>query len=222
MLFPVGDDNSEITRFEVVTWSLIVINVLVFVYELMLGDRLDPFIMEWGTIPNEITRGEDIHTLLSSMFLHGGFAHILGNMVFLKVFGDNVEDRLGHLRFLIFYLVTGLLASLAYAFLNPDSGIPSVGASGAISGVLGAYIVMFRSNRVAVFFGFGIFHVPAWMMIGIWAAQQFLATYASIAYTEQTNGGGVAYAAHAGGFVAGVILALILGRRERDVRPRWR
>ncbi len=221
MLFPIGDDNSEITRFEVVTWSLIVINVLVFVYELMLGDRLDPFILEWGTIPNEITRGEDIHTLLSSMFLHGGFAHILGNMVFLKVFGDNVEDRLGHLRFLIFYLVTGLLASLAYVFLNSGSGIPSVGASGAISGVLGAYIVMFRSNRVAVFFGFGVFHVPAWMMIGIWAAQQFLATYASIAYTEQTDGGGIAYAAHAGGFVAGVILALILGRRT-DRRSRWR
>ncbi len=223
-MFPVGDDNSEITRFEIVTWVLIGINVLVFVYELMLGPDLDHFIRIWGTIPREITRGEDLYTLFSSMFLHGGFAHIFGNMLFLKVFGDNVEDRLGHLRFLLFYLITGLIASLIYAFLNSDSGIPSVGASGAISGVLGAYIVMFRSNRVSVFFGFGLFHVPAWMMIGFWAAQQFLATYASIAYTEQTDGGGVAYAAHAGGFVAGVVLAFVFGgmkNRGGHVQSRW-
>jgi len=212
-MFPIGDDNSEITRFSLVTWVLIGLNVLVFVYELILGDSLQAFIMDWGTVPREIADGQELHTLLSSMFIHGGFAHIFGNMLFLKVFGDNVEDRLGHLRFLIFYLVTGLAASVVYVMLNASSSIPSVGASGAISGVLGAYIIMFRHNRVSVFWGYGVFHVPAWMMIGFWALQQFFATVATIARTEQTDGGGIAYAAHAGGFVAGVILALIMGRR---------
>lgn len=212
-MFPIGDDNSEITRFSLVTWVLIGLNVLVFVYELILGDSLQAFIMDWGTVPREIADGQELHTLLSSMFIHGGFAHIFGNMLFLKVFGDNVEDHLGHLRFLIFYLVTGLAASVVYVMLNASSSIPSVGASGAISGVLGAYIIMFRHNRVSVFWGYGVFHVPAWMMIGFWALQQFFATVATIARTEQTDGGGIAYAAHAGGFVAGVILALIMGRR---------
>lgn len=211
-MFPIGDDNSERTGPTPVTWALIIINVLVFVYELTLGSSLQRFIFEWGAVPRKILAGEDLLTLVSSMFMHGGFAHIIGNMLFLHVFGDNVEDRLGHLKFLFFYLITGFAASMAHVLLNPASTIPSVGASGAISGVLGAYIVMFRSNRVRVFFGYGLFEVPAWAMIGFWALQQFLATYASIARTEQTDGGGVAYAAHAGGFVAGVILAFIMGR----------
>lgn len=219
-MLPVGDDNSEVTRFEIVTWVLIGINVLVFVYQLMLGDGVQAFITDWGTIPREITNGEDLQTLISSMFIHGGFAHIFGNMLFLKVFGDNVEDRMGHGRFLIFYLVTGLIASMAHVLLNPGSGIPSVGASGAISGVLGAYIVMFRSNRVNVFWGYGIFQVPAWMMIGFWALQQFLSTFATIAQTEQTEGGGVAYAAHAGGFLAGVILAFVFGGARKNAGRR--
>lgn len=214
-MYPIADDNQEITSPAIVTWVLIGLNVAVFLYELSLGDAVQRFIIAWGTIPSEILAGRDLPTLLSSMFIHGGFAHIIGNMLFLRVFGDNVEDNMGHGRFLLFYMVTGLVASLAFAVLNPGSNVPSVGASGAISGVLGAYIVMFRSNRVSVLWGFGIFHVPAWAMIGFWALQQFVATYASIAYTEQTDGGGVAYAAHAGGFIAGVILAFILRRPRR-------
>jgi membrane associated rhomboid family serine protease len=219
-MYPIGDDNQEITRTEYVTWTMIGLNVLVFIYEMMLGDGVDRFVTNFGLIPSEVLNGEDLHTVLTSMFIHGGFAHIIGNMLFLKVFGDNVEDRMGHGRFLLFYLVTGVAASAAHALLNPGSTIPSVGASGAISGVLGAYIVMFRSNRVRVFFGYGIMDVPAWAMIGFWALQQFLNTFASITTTEQTDGGGVAYAAHAGGFVAGVLLALILGGGRKPVANR--
>jgi membrane associated rhomboid family serine protease len=214
-MFPIGDDNREITITPVVSWVLIGLNVVVFIYELVLGDATQRFIIEWGAVPHRILAGRTLFTLISSMFIHGGFAHIIGNMLFLRVFGDNVEDRFGHVRFLIFYLVTGIVAGLAQVLLNPESNIPSVGASGAISGVLGAYIVMFRSNRVRVFFGYGIIDVPAWAMIGFWALQQFLATYMTIARTEQTGGGGVAYAAHAGGFIAGVVLAFILGGMRR-------
>lgn len=207
-MFPIGDENHEIGITPVVTWGLIGVNILAWVYELMQGPALDRFIMNWGAVPAYITSGEHLSTLITSMFLHGGWAHIFGNMLFLWVFGDNVEDRLGHGRFLIFYLVTGLLASGAHIALDPSSTIPSVGASGAISGVLGAYIVMFRSNRVRVLLGYFVVAVPAWMMIGFWAAQQFFSTWMSVVRTEQT--GGIAYAAHAGGFLAGVILAFIM------------
>ncbi|MDB5034544.1 MAG: Rhomboid family protein [Chlorobi bacterium] len=218
-MFPIGDDNQDITTAPVVTWSLIAANVLVFIYQLSLGDRVQVFINDWGAIPWKIAGGERLTTLVTSMFMHGGFAHIFGNMLFLKVFGDNVEDRFGHLRFFIFYMVTGLVAGLAQVYLSPKSGIPGVGASGAISGILGAYIVLFRSNRVRVLVGYWVTQVPAWAMIGFWAAQQFLATYMSIARTEQTDTGGVAYAAHAGGFIAGAVIGLVAGRRRvsRDV-----
>jgi membrane associated rhomboid family serine protease len=188
-MFPIGDDNTHRTRTPVVTWALIAINVLVFIYEVMLGPSLDRFVFHWGSIPVETMRGQDLHTLFTSMFLHGGFMHLIGNMLFLKVFGDNVEDQLGHGRFLLFYLVTGLMAHAAHILLNSGSRIPTVGASGAISGVLGAYIVMFRSNRVRVFFGYGLIDVPAWMMIGFWALQQFISTWASFNVpTEQSTG----------------------------------
>ena len=207
-MLPIGDENHEITIFPFVTYGLIAINVLVFIYELMLGGELNAFLLEWGTVPAEVMRGNDLHSLLSSMFLHAGWGHIFGNMLFLKVFGDNVEDRIGHGWFLLFYLLTGLVASGAHIMLNQDSTIPSVGASGAISGVLGAYIIMFTRNRVKVWIFFTVIAVPAWLMIGFWAAEQFVATVGTVARTEQTTGG-VAYAAHAGGFVAGVVLGLI-------------
>lgn len=220
-MFPIGDDNHEIRSTPVVTYGLIAFNVLIFVYELAIGRSLDAFLFNWGTIPREIVAGDDLHTLFSSMFLHGGFGHILGNMVFLKVFGDNIEDRFGSVPFLLFYLATGLMAGLAHVLVNPTSMIPSIGASGAISGVLGAYILLFRSNRVRVLLFYTIIEVPAWMMIGFWAAQQFIATLGDIAQTEET--GGVAYAAHAGGFVAGLLLTpifAVLSRRRSEVRYR--
>jgi len=220
-MFPIGDDNSDITRRPVVTWLLILVNVVVFLYELSLGAGLGQFIMRWGAVPTHILDGRDYATLFTAMFLHGGWMHLIGNMFFLKVFGDNVEDRFGHGLFLAFYLGTGLAAHAANILLSPTSSIPSVGASGAISGVLGAYIVMFHRNHVRVLLGYWVTTVPAWMMIGFWAVQQFLSTYLTVANTEQTSG--VAYAAHAGGFLAGVILAFVLrrvGRERSDVR-RW-
>lgn len=208
-MLPIGDDNNEITRFPGITYTLIALNVLAFVYQLTLGAELGNFLQEWGMVPANVLEGENSFSLVSSMFLHGGWGHIIGNMLFLKVFGDNVEDRFGHVWFILFYLVTGLAASGAHILLDPDSHIPTVGASGAISGILGAYIVMFPRNKVLIWMFFIVFSVPAWLMIGFWALEQFLATFGSIAATEQTSGG-IAYAAHAGGFIAGALLALIL------------
>jgi len=219
-MFPIGDDNQEIRSTPVVTYGLIAVNVLAFVYELAIGRSLDGFLVAWGTIPVEITSGQDLHTLLTSMFLHGGFGHILGNMVFLKVFGDNVEDRFGPGPFLIFYLATGLAAALAHVLVNPASTIPTIGASGAISGVLGAYILLFHRNRVRVLLFYSVIEVPAWMMIGFWAAQQFVATLGDIAQTQETSG--VAYAAHAGGFVAGLILTPLIAIIARRAQSRTR
>ncbi|MGE3800212.1 MAG: rhomboid family intramembrane serine protease [Candidatus Kapaibacterium sp.] len=208
-MLPIRDENREITIFPFITYGLIALNVLAFIYELTLGDNgLNRFLMEYGAIPAKIVAGNDLHALFSSMFLHAGWGHIIGNMLFLKVFGDNVEDQMGHWWFLTFYLVTGLAASGAHILLNQGSTVPSVGASGAISGVLGAYIVSFPKNRVMVWVFFSLIAVPAWLMIGFWAAEQFLATAGTIARTEQTTGG-IAYAAHAGGFIAGVLLGLI-------------
>lgn len=221
-MFPFGDQNRPGHIVPVVNYIFIALNVAVFLYQASLPDignaescaqaiagSTQGFVCTYGVIPQEIMRGQDLFTLLTSMFSHGGWAHLLGNMAFLWVFGDNVEDAFGHIGYLVFYLVTGLAASAAHIFLDPNSTIPSVGASGAISGVLGAYIVFFGSNPIHVLIGWFITTVPAWVMIGLWAAQQFIATYGSIAATEQTTGG-VAYAAHAGGFVAGVALAILL------------
>ena len=219
-MFPINDENREGRITPVVTYTLILLNVAVFVYELMLGPALDQFLLAWGAVPSEVIADGEWLTLLSSMFLHGGFGHIIGNMMFLHVFGDNIEDAFGRGRYLLFYLLTGMAAHAAHIILNPASTIPTVGASGAISGILGAYIVMFRRNMVRVWFGFFLIWVPAWVMIGLWAFQQFVSTGASIATTEQTDGG-VAYAAHAGGFIAGVLLTVFMRRSiARRVEPR--
>jgi membrane associated rhomboid family serine protease len=218
-MFPIGDQNRRGHILPVVNYLLIAINAAVFFYQISLGSEgaIQEFINTYGVIPVEILGGQDTYTLLTSMFMHGGWAHIFGNMMFLWVFGDNIEDAFGHLGYLVFYLVTGLAASAAHILLNPTSEIPSVGASGAISGVLGAYIVFFGGNAVHVLIGYFVTSLPAWMMIGLWAVTQFISAYGALAETAQT--GGVAYAAHAGGFVAGVIIALLLrgtvGRPEQ-------
>ena len=170
------------------------------------------FVCEFGIVPAEISGGQDLYTLLTGMFVHGGWGHIFGNMLFLWVFGDNVEDAFGHFGYLVFYLITGLAASFAQIWIAPDSTIPSVGASGAISGVLGAYLVFFGSNPVHVLIFFFVTSVPAWVMILLWIGQQFFAQFGAMADTRQT--GGVAYMAHIGGFVTGVVLALA-------IRARW-
>jgi len=223
-MFPIGDENRRGHIVPVVNYVLIALNIAVFIYQIGLPDpqtarscaeaataTVQGFVCRYGVIPAEVVGGQDLYTLLTSMFVHGGWAHILGNMAFLWVFGDNIEDAFGHVGYLVFYLATGLAASAAHIFVDQSSGIPSVGASGAISGVLGAYIVYFGSNPIRVLIAYFITVVPAWLMIGLWALQQFIATYGSIVRTEQTDGG-VAYAAHAGGFVAGLVLALLLRR----------
>jgi|FLYN01.1.fsa_nt_gi membrane associated rhomboid family serine protease len=208
-MFPLGDEERGRMITPIVTFLLVAINVVVFLIELAQPNP-EAFIMRWGATPAQITAGEAWITLITSMFLHGGWGHLLGNMVFLWVFGDNVEDAFGHVLYLVFYFVCGIVASLAHIFLSPDSNVPAVGASGAISGLLGAYILMFGSNRVRVLIGYFITTVPAYLMIGLWIVLQFINGFASIAETAETGGGGVAYAAHVGGFIAGLILTLVL------------
>ena len=214
-----------------VTLAFIALNVAVFA---LLQLPSDAFTYAWAAVPREITSGQDIIgpvdlpggsfrlgdspepvylTLLSSMFMHGGWLHLGGNMLFLWIFGDNVEHAMGHVPFLGFYLVAGLVASLAHILFDQQSLIPTLGASGAISGVLGAYLVMFPRNQVFVFLLRMAMWVPAILVIGMWAVLQFVNGLGQIAQTEQT--GGVAYLAHIGGFVAGVVVGLVfkaLGR----------
>ncbi|MFW6089309.1 MAG: rhomboid family intramembrane serine protease [Gemmatimonadota bacterium] len=222
MIMPLGDDDSRLTRTPFVTFLLIGLNVAVFL--LMLGQAdLETFIMTWSTVPAEYAQQTDLDpthggpfwiTAFTSMFMHGGWMHLIGNMLFLWVFGDNVEEAMGHGKFLAFYLLTGLAASAAHIALNLDSTIPSLGASGAISGILGDYLVMFPKQRVKVLIGRAVAQMPALAVIGLWAGFQFISGFGQLAQTEQT--GGVAYAAHVGGFVAGLALVFVFRNRERE------
>jgi membrane associated rhomboid family serine protease len=203
------------------TLLLLALNVLVFVYQMTLGtEALQDFVTTYGVIPREIENGEDLYTLITSMFVHGGFAHILGNMLFLWVFGDNIEHRFGSTIFVLFYLVSGLAATFAHIATNSGSPIPSVGASGALSGVLGAYILLYPTNRVRVLIGYFVTSVPAVVFLGVWFITQFINGVAALnVETAQTSG--VAYWAHIGGFVAGVVLGLILrGMTTEEDRQR--
>ena len=217
--FPIGDDNTQRRTIPFVNYALIAINVAVFLYQIANPE----FTLGYSVVPAEITQGRDIVgtvqrglrlapspspiylTLLSSMFMHGGFLHIGGNMLYLWIFGDNVEDRMGHLKYLIFYLLCGVLASATHIFFSPNSLIPSLGASGAIAGVLGAYLILFPRQGVRIIqFGF-ITEVPAVIVIGFWGLLQFVSGFGSLG----REGGGVAYMAHIGGFVAGVLLVFL-------------
>jgi membrane associated rhomboid family serine protease len=194
-----------------VTWALIAINVVVFLsyFPSMSGNErlLMSFFDQWALVPAEALGGQDGHTLVTSMFLHGGWMHLIGNMLFLYIFGDNMEDLLGHLGFLGFYLASGLAAAAGQILADPGSQIPMVGASGAIAGVMGGYLLMFPRARidvlVIIIFLIKIFTIPAWLMLGIWFGLQLVNGLAM-----DVAGGGVAYWAHAGGFVAGVLLVL--------------
>ncbi len=233
MIFPIGDDNSDRTTTPILNYVLIAINVLVFVL-LQGGGTNDKFTYAYSTVPQEIKTGEDIArpvpievgdqrgtinlqptpptvyiTLLTSMFMHGGWMHLLGNMLFLWIFGDNLEHVMGRMRYLIFYLVTGLAASLAHVIATFGFGdnpyIPSLGASGAISGVLGGYLVLFPKRQVKVIMLRMLTSVPAIVAIGLWFVLQLVQAFGVIAAGPQ-SGGGVAFMAHVGGFVAGLIL----------------
>jgi membrane associated rhomboid family serine protease len=213
MVFPIGDDNSARRNIPIVTYLLIVINVLVFLLELNRGDN---FIRTYAFIPREFSRNPagEIQTVLTAMFMHGGWLHLFGNMLYLWIFGDNVEDNFGSVRFLIFYLLCGIAATFAQMWVMPQSNIPNLGASGAIAGVLGAYLVLFPHGRVRVLIGRGIAEVPALVAIGLWIVLQLVSGVGAIANSTQTAEiGGVAYMAHVGGFVAGVVLVFVFRDR---------
>jgi membrane associated rhomboid family serine protease len=254
MLFPIADENTDRRTTPFVNYVLIGINLLVFVFLQGLGSN-EKFTYAYSTVPAEIISGRDIttpnrelehpvtgqvveipglqptlvpvwFTLITSLFMHGGIAHLLGNMLFLWIFGDNIEDRLGHLRYIIFYLVCGVLASLAHVFttvaLAADDAsllIPSLGASGAISGVLGGYLLLFPTKRVMVIISWFVTAVPAFIAIGLWFVFQIISGLGMLGSGSQA--GGVAYAAHIGGFVAGLVLIKIftIGRPASEYQP---
>ncbi|HEX2961882.1 MAG TPA: rhomboid family intramembrane serine protease [Ignavibacteriales bacterium] len=242
MIFPIGDDNTDRTMFPVINYLIILLNVFVFVFLQGFGSNIK-FTYAYSTVPAEIVTGKDIITedrimedpetgervsmpglqetpinvyltMLTSMFMHGGIAHIFGNMIFLWVFGDNIENKLGHLRYLIFYLLCGVISSLSQVvstvMLNGNPYIPTLGASGAISGVLGGYILLYPKRRVRVILFNILTVVPAIVALGLWFAFQVISGLGGLG----SQSGGVAYAAHVGGFVAGFVLIKIfaLGR----------
>jgi hypothetical protein len=216
-MLPIRDDNPTRTK-PIVTYLLIFLNVAVFAYELFLNSRnqLESFLYAYALIPKDVVRGSAVHTLITSMFLHGGLMHVLGNMLYLHIFGNNVEDIMGKTRFVIFYLLSGLAASALQIVVNPSSGVPNLGASGAIAGVLGAYLVAFPRARVhcIVIFGFFIKWVvlPAVVVLFFWFVLQLLSGLGSLSYST-ADSGGVAYFAHIGGFLAGIFLVNIFRKR---------
>jgi rhomboid family protein len=221
-MFPIGDENRGERLTPIVNYGLIALNAFVFLYELALSDQnLADFIFRWGAIPHEISHGNRLFTLVTSQFLHAGWLHIGGNMLFLWVFGDNVEDTMGHLRYLIFYIVCGIAAGLMQVVVDSGSGTPLIGASGAISGVLAGYLLLFpRGNiRTLVLLGWFplIFLIPAWAMIGYWIVLQFISGFLSLG-VKTAEGSGVAYFAHVGGFIAGLVLVGLLKNDEAHQR----
>ena len=222
-------DNQQRHRFPFVNIALIAINVLVFFYELSLGRNLEAFIRASAFVPaNYFEPGNiaaDAQSVLVSMFLHGGWMHLLGNMLYLWIFGDNVEDRLGHVKYVLFYLACGWAATLIHGYTDMSSAIPAVGASGAIAGVLGAYLLLFPHARVLTLVPLGFYsqlrEMPALIVLGLWFVLQFFSGVASLGVRAQA---GVAWWAHIGGFVAGMVLVkvLTLGDRGGASRPSQR
>ncbi|MBK5197273.1 MAG: rhomboid family intramembrane serine protease [Methyloceanibacter sp.] len=206
-MFPVGDDNSQERTVPVVTFALIGLNVLFFLVELSGGDH---FITDWAFIPARFSQHPETNavTIFSAMFMHGGWLHLFGNMLFLWIFGDNVEDRFGHVKFLIFYLLAGIAATFSQYAVSPESAVPNVGASGAIAGVLGAYILMFPQARVNVLVGRQMVAMPAFVVLGLWIALQLVSGVGTIASTDE-SAGGVAYMAHVGGFISGLLMTFL-------------
>ncbi|MEP2531986.1 rhomboid family intramembrane serine protease [Shimia sp.] len=208
-MFPIRDHNPS-GRTPYVVYALILLNVGIFLLQLpIMGDdyRLALYYQNWALIPGEVYHGYNLHTPVTSMFLHAGWMHLAGNMLFLWIFGDNMEDEMGHIGFLVFYLLSGVGAALAQMAPDPYSNIPMIGASGAIAGVMGGYLLMFPRARVDVILiiiiFFKIFTIRAWIVLGVWFGLQVFS-----GVTGNGNAGGVAYWAHAGGFVAGVLLTL--------------
>ncbi len=226
-MFPISDDNPT-RHTPYLTYTLIAINVLVFGYELTLSPTgLDQFLHTAAIVPAELSKTlagtpgtvsslPEWTTLITSQFLHGGWMHLLGNMLFLWIFGNNVEDELGAPKFLVLYLLSGVLATLTQWWFYPLSTVPSLGASGAIAGIMGAYIIRFPRARILTLISIFPFRVPAYLFLGVWFVQQAFYGIASLEVPTNIGmeSGGIAYWAHAGGFVFGIILALLFGIRN--------
>lgn len=228
-MIPLRDDQPTFST-PFVNYFLIALNVVVFFWELSVSHRaLNSVMFEFGVVPHHtlaVLAGQSpdglataVLPLFTSLFLHASFLHVAGNMLFLWIFGDNVEDYIGHFQYLVFYLVSGVAAGATHILLNQASPIPSVGASGAIAGVMGAYFILYPRARVLVWFPpIFLFHVPAWLMLGYWFLGNFLSGFATeIAETSQSSGG-IAFWAHVGGFVAGVIMIRLFGERPQRYR----
>jgi membrane associated rhomboid family serine protease len=224
MMMPIGDERVQGGPPAVVTFALIALNVLAFLVEMAQPSEgaLQSFIQAWGVVPREYSAAQDLpptiplpfwSTLFTSMFLHGGWMHLGGNMLYLWIFGDNLEKVMGHARFLLFYVACGVAASFAHIMFGSGSNVPAVGASGAISGVLAGYLVLFPQNRIRVLTRGGVAHVPAVFVLGFWIFIQFINGLGSMANTSET--GGVAYMAHIGGFVAGLVLVKVMAAGSR-------
>lgn len=218
-MIPIKDDNPTKT-YPYVTAALIASNIIIFIYELSLGPYFEPFLNRYGAIPLFILNmdappeyAEPYITIFTSMFLHGGFFHVAGNMLYLWIFGNNIEDSMGHFRFILFYLISGIVAVYTFSIVNPHSTIPMVGASGAVSGVLGAYLILFPRAKVLTLIPFGFYmqivKVPAVFVLGFWIVVQLINGMVS-----RGTGGGVAWFAHVGGFGAGIILIHLFKKRR--------
>lgn len=219
-MLPISDDNNGRRRTPYVTYAIILLNVVVYFYQWTLSDRDHlAFLDRWAVVPAEISSGTDIYTLITSAFMHGSWFHLGSNMLFLWIFGDNVEDVMGHVKYALFYLATAIAAGLGQVLVGTDSMIPMVGASGAVSGLLAAYIVLFPNGRIRTLITLGVFVtmtlLPAWMMIGYWFLLQLISGVLSLGQSEAA-GGGVAFFAHIGGFVAGLLLVYPLRDRDRQ------
>lgn len=250
-MFPIGDDNSDRTRTPYVNYLFILVNILVFVFLQNLGQNIY-FTYAFSTVPAEILTGQDVVTLpeiildtvtgqhfqmpglqptpipvwltlITSMFMHGGIAHIAGNMLYLWIFGDNLENVMGHRRYFFFYLLVGIIASLCHVFATVFFGqsayVPSLGASGAISGVMGGYVLLFPTRRVRVWFILGFWPVPAILAVGLWFVYQLINGAGALGGEE---GSGIAYAAHIGGFIAGLLLVKAFARPQALINRRSR
>jgi len=213
-MFPIRDHNPS-GRLPFVTYALIAMNIVVFLYSWPLADQprlLSAFYSDYAMFPHRIPAGQDLQGLFTSMFLHGGIMHLVGNMLFLWIFGDNMEDEMGHIGFLAFYIIGGIGAGMAQVLSDPINQIPTIGASGAVAVVMGGYLLLFPKARVDILLiliiFFKVFTVPAWIMLGLWFGLQLVNSLA-----VDSSAGGVAYWAHAGGFIIGVILTVPLWLR---------
>ena len=212
-MIPLADASRRPKRFPVVTAAIILLNAIIFLFELLGGE---PFVKQWSVIPADIVSGQHWVTIISAMFMHGGWMHIIGNMVFLKAFGPEIEDAMGRLRYLAFYLLSGVAASLAQIVAMPNSTVPNLGASGAIAGVMGAFLITYPRDRIRTLLFFGIFiritFIPAGLLIGFWFLIQIFSQVGAVANVQA---GGVAYAAHVGGFIFGAVSARFFESLQR-------